>query len=180
MPPELKEQIRYAKMNRLAVAYARIAVLVVLVLGGIFAWALVQVQQQTKDKADAIAQKLQEVSALKSEVLPKAQDASDRINAIKYVQNTHTRFSLLIADIAKVMPDGVSLDSLTLTGDDQKPVQIQISSMTYDEALAFRNAIITSPRISAADIVNITSPGGHPPYKFDSSIVLGFKPGEAK
>lgn len=176
MPPDLKEQIRFAKLNRVALGYARVAVAVVLVLGGIFAWALVQVRQQTNDKSAAVAEKLKEVNSLKAQVLPKAQDASDRLSAIKYVQSTHTRFSLLIADIAKVIPDGVKLNQLQLTGNDKMPVQVTITADQYDEVLAFRNAIITSPRISAADIVTITSAG----KSFNATIIMGFKPGEAK
>ena len=38
MPPDLKEQIRFAKMNRIALRYAKVVVAVVLVLSGIFAW----------------------------------------------------------------------------------------------------------------------------------------------
>lgn len=176
MPPDMKEQIRYAKMNRVALAYARVAVAMVLVLGGIFAWALVQVQQQTKDKSAAVEEKLKEVSSLKAQVLPKSQDASDRLSAIKYVQSTHTRFSLLIADIAKVIPDGVKLNQLQLTGNDKMPVQVTITANQYDQVLAFRNAIITSPRISAADIVTITAAGS----AFNATVILSFKPGEAK
>lgn len=176
MPPDLKEQIRFAKLNRVALNYAKVVVLVVLVLGGIFAWALAQVLQQTKDKTAAVNQKMSEVSTLKAQVLPKAQDASDRIAAIKYVQNAHTRFSLLIADIAKVIPDGVKLNQLQLTGSDKMPVQVTITADQYDEVLAFRNAIITSPRISAADIVTITSSG----HAFNATVIVGFKPGQAK
>lgn len=176
MPPDLKEQIRFAKMNRVALNYTVVVVVLVLVLGGIFAWALVQVKQQTNDKSVAVAEKLKEVNSLKAQVLPKSQDASDRISAIKYVQNTHTRFSLLIADIAKVIPDGVKLNQLQLTGNDKMPVQVTITANQYDQVLAFRNAIITSPRISAADIVTITSAGN----VFNATVIMGFKPGEAK
>lgn len=180
MPPDLKEQIRFAKMNRVALTYARVAVAVVVALGGIFAWSLVQVQQQTKDKSAAVAEKLKEVNSLKAQVLPKAQDASDRLSAVKYVQSTHTRFSLLISDIANVIPDGVVLDQLSLTGNEKMPVQVSISAKQYDQVLAFRNAIVTSPRISAADIVTITAGGATKNYNFKATVIIGFKPGEAR
>jgi cytoskeletal protein RodZ len=179
LPTELKEQMRYAKLNRLVLRYVRVTIAVVVVLGGIFAWALLQVQNQISGVDTSVAQKQQTFNALQKSVLPKAQDASDRLAAIKYVQDTQTRFSLLISDIAKVVPAGVSLDSLTLTGNDKQSVRIAISADTYDEVLAFRNAIIISPRISGADIESIV-PKGNSGYNFAGSVVVGFNPGLAK
>jgi hypothetical protein len=149
------------------------------VLAGIFSWSILQVKNQTTSVSASVNDKQATLNALKKKVLPIAQDASDRLSAVKYVQDTQTRFSLLISDIAKVEPDGVSIDSLTLTGNDKASVRIGISSMTYDQVLAFRNAIITSPRVSGADIETITSQV-HDGYSFVGSVVVGFKPGQAK
>ena len=176
LPPEQKEQIRYAKLNRLALAYVRILVLVIVVLGGIFGAAIYWVGQTTEKVVADVADKTATIAELNKTFTPKAKDVSDRLAAIKFVQTTQTRFSAVIADIAKVVPQGVSIDAMTLTGDDKVPVRLTVSSSTYSGALALRNALITSPRVANADIETITSNAG----SYQASIVIAFKPGQAK
>jgi len=177
LPPELKDQIRYAKLNRLAIQYVRVSVVVVAVLGVIFAVSLYQLGQQTKSVAADVSEKQAVIAALNKTFTPKAKDASDRLNAIKYVLATQTRFSAVIADIAKVVPQGVSIDTMTLTGNDKMPLRISVTSTSYAGALAFRNALITSPRIAGADLETISSNNG---TTFGTSVVVAFKPGMAK
>lgn len=177
LPPTIKEQIRYARINRLALRYLRISLAVVVVLGGVFGGAFYLLEQQAAQVAADVADKQVMIADLNKTFTPQARDASDRLAAIAYVQATQTRFSEVIADIAKVLPQGVSISSLTLTGDDTKPVKVAVTSTSYDGALAFRNALTTSPRVAGADLETITSNsnGG-----FETSVVIGFKPGKAK
>jgi Tfp pilus assembly protein PilN len=180
LSPELKTQIRYAKMNRLALRYARVTVAVAVVLAVIFGGALFLLQQQTNALAADVADKQKTIDGIKKTFLPKAKDASERLNAIKYVQDTQTRFSLLIADLSKVIPQGTSIDSMTLTGDEKRPMQVIVSTVTYDQVLALRNALITSPRVLGADIVSISATKTEPNYSFKATLSVGFKPGQAK
>jgi Tfp pilus assembly protein PilN len=177
LPPDLKEQIRYAKLNRLTLRYLRLTVGVVVMLGGIFAGAFYLLQLQTTTVAADVTDKQGVIADLNRTFTPKAKDASERLNAIKFVQSTQTRFSQVVADIAKVLPQGVSIDSMTLTGDDKKSMRVGVTAQSYDGALAFRNALLTSPRIAGADIesINQASTAG-----FKASVVVGFKPGQAK
>lgn len=177
MPPSLKDQIRYAKLNRLVVRYVKVTVLVVAILGGIFGWALWQLNQNELAASQDIAQKQAQIDQLTKDFVPQAKQASDRLAAIRFVQDTQTHFSAVIDDIAKVVPQGVSIDSMTLTGDDKTPVRIGISAQKYADALAFRNALITSPRVAAVDLETISTNanGG-----FQAAVVVGFKPGMAK
>jgi len=177
LPPDQKEQIRFAKLNRLALVYVRTTVVVAIVLGGIFVFSLYYLKQQTTNVAADVSTKQEMIAALNKSFTPKAKDASDRLAAIKFVQGSQTRFSAVIADIAKVVPQGVSIDTMTLTGDDKAPVRIVASAQTYAAALAFRNALTTSPRIANADIETISSNNGG---DFQASVVVAFKPGQAK
>jgi hypothetical protein len=71
----------------------------------------------------------------------------------------------------------VSIDSMTLTGDDKAPMQIAVTAQTYASALAFRNALVTSLRIAQADLETITS---NTNGTFQTNVVVAFKPGQAK
>jgi Tfp pilus assembly protein PilN len=177
MPPTHKEQVRYAKMNQLALRYLQTTVLVVAVLGGVFAWSLVNLRQTAAQADKDVSEKQAAIASLKHSFAPMATDASNRLAAIAFVEASQTRFSALINDIALVVPQGVSIDSMTLTGDSKVPVRIGVTTTTYQAALAFRNALITSPRVAAADLesINANSIGG-----FQAAVVVGFKPGQAK
>jgi Tfp pilus assembly protein PilN len=177
MSPAMKEQIRYAKLNAQVIRYAQVTVVVVAVLAGVFGWA-VYTLQTLEGKADKdVAIKRAQITSLNATFVPKAREASERLAAIAYVKATQTHFSNVISDIAKVVPQGVSIDSMILTGDETKPVRIGIAAQTYQSALAFRNALATSPRIVAADLESITTASDG---TFQAAIVVGFKPGQAK
>ena len=176
LPPEQKEQLRYAKLNRLVLRYLQVLVTVTVVLGGVFAGSFYLLGLQTAQVVSDVSTKQATIAGLNSSFTPKAREASDRLNAIKYVQSTQTRFSGVVADIAKVVPQGVSIDSLTLTGSDATPVQIAVTAQSYAAALAFRNALITSPRIAGADLESIASNG----TTYQTTVVIAFKPGQAK
>jgi hypothetical protein len=115
------------------------------------------------------------ISSLDATFLPKAKAASDRLTAIKYIQSTQTNFSGVIGDIANVLPQGVKIDSMTLTGNDQLPVVMIMTAPSYNSALAVRDALTTSPRIANADIEDISGSGG----LFQLTVVIAFKPGQA-
>jgi Tfp pilus assembly protein PilN len=177
LPPDMKEQIRYAKINRLTLRYLRTLVAVVAVLAVIFGGTFyLQGQQLTLVKAD-VAGMQAEVDALNKNFTPKAKDVSDRLNAIKFVQGNQTHFSAVVEDIAKVVPQGVSIDSMTLTGDDKAAVRVAVTAQSYAAALAFRNALVTSPRIAGADLETISANSGG---SFQTNVVIAFKPGMAK
>lgn len=177
LPSDQKEQLRYSKLNRIALAYVRVTVAVVLILGVIFAFSIYQLNQQTASVTSDVAEKTATIAALNRSFTPKAKDASDRLAAIQYVQASQTHFSAVVADIAKVVPQGVSIDAMTLTGDAKTPVRISVTAASYAAALSFRDALITSPRIAGADLESIASTNG---TDYQTSVVVAFKPGAAK
>ncbi len=176
LPPTLKEELQYAKYNRVAVRYLQLLVVVAMVLGAVFGASLYFLTQQANKLAADVNSKQQTIASY-APAVAKAKAAADRLNAIKAIQASQTRFSTLLSDLAKVLPNGVAIDSITLTGDDTKPVRISVTGSTYDMMLAFRDALAQSPRISGVDLENITQSG---PGIFTASVVIGFKPGEAK
>jgi Tfp pilus assembly protein PilN len=181
LPPSLKEQIKYAKFNRVVVRYVRLTIVVVVVLGAILAGAFYYLNLESVAAQNDVSAKQQTIAQYKGSILPKASDAASRLNAIAYAQETQTHFSKLISDLATVIPQGVSLNTIALTGDPATPVTITVDAQTYDEVLSLRNALLTSPRISACDISTISAT--NPPqysYSFQGTLVLAFKPGEAK
>jgi len=104
----------------------------------------------------------------------KAKTADAQLESIKKLNTQKSHFSSLLNDLANVIPQGVSIQSLTLTGDIKQPVRISFAAVTYDEAVAFRDALATSPIISGADIENVSS---NSTGSYTGAITVGFKPG---
>jgi Tfp pilus assembly protein PilN len=176
LPPSLKEQLRYARYNQLAVRYLRLLTVLVLVLAGIFGASIFFLHQQTDLISRDVTDKHRQITSYDATV-KQAKDVADRLTAIKTIQASQTKFSLLLDDLAKVLPKGVSIDSITLTGDDKKPVRVNVTGSSYDAMLSFREALAKSARISGVDLENVNQANQG---QFQSSVVIGFKAGQAR
>ncbi len=175
LPPDIKTQVVYAKYNRLLLGYVKLSLGVIIILGGIFAGTTYYVESQTKHVAQAVKDR-QDALVANLAFQKQAQEASDRLKAIKSLVETQTRFSVLLNDLSLYLPQGVALDGITLTGDDKKPLSITVSGSTYDTILAFRNAVLLSPRIAGADLISINNNA----TGFQGNVLIAFKAGQAK
>ena len=176
LPPNLKEQVRYAKLNRLVLRYLRVTALVIVVIAGIFAGTIFYLHLQAGTVSSDVASKEQQIASTAA-FQAQANDIAQRLAAIKYIQGQQTHFSTLLDDLAKVLPTGVSIDAITLTGSATAPVRINVTANSYNSVLAFRDAFAQSPRISGVDLESIAQASGG---SFQASVIIGFKPGEAK
>jgi len=175
LPSTRKEEIRFAKLNRIVLRYLRLVIILIVIIGGILGATLYYVGFMNARVAADVAAKKQEIAA-GSPFMKQAKDASDRLIAIKTIQASQTRFSLLLDDLAKVLPQGVAIDTITLTGDDSKPVRVAVSGNTYNSMLAFRDAVAKSARISGVDLESISQDTGG----FHAGVVIGFNKGQAR
>jgi Tfp pilus assembly protein PilN len=170
-----KDEIRFAKLNRIVLRYLRLVILLIIVIGGILGATLLYVGAMKAHVVADVAVKNQAIAAA-SPFMKQAKDASDRLIAIKTIQASQTRFSVLLVDIAKVLPQGVGIDTITLTGDDTKPVRIAVTGNTYNSLLAFRDAVATSARISGVDLESISNDSSG----YHAGVVIGFNKGQAR
>lgn len=176
LPPTLKEQMRYAKLNRQALRYLRGLVAMLVLLAAIFGTSYYFLDHYSKVLAKDVADKQKQISSY-GPMVKKAQDAAARLTAIKAIQGSQTRYSLLLDDLAKVLPKGVTIDSITLTGDDKKPVRITVTGNSYNSLLAFRESMAKSPRVSGVDLETVSQSA---PSVYSASVVIAFKPGQAR
>lgn len=178
IPPPLKQEHKFARWNTQVVRYLKILVVLVIVMSFAFGSTYVYLTRRIHAIDQDLAAKQTQVDSYASTVTA-ARALNDRVAAIKAIQATQPKFSLLLDDIAKFSLKGTTISSITLTGDDAKPVQINATAPNYTQAVSLRDALASSPRISGADIVSISGEaGGGGSYAV--SIVIGFKPGEAR
>lgn len=175
LPSSVKSAQRFARINTRLLHYLWLVAIVAITLAVIFGGAIFYLnlsEHQAKQDLSATQASIHEYDSFKLT----AKATSDRLTAIKTIQANQTRFSLLLQDIAKVLPQSTSLNGITLTGDAAKPVQISVLANSYDNALAFRNALASSPRIAAVDLISINKDQNG----YTTSVIIAFKPGAAK
>lgn len=175
LSPVRKEEIHFSKLNRIVLRYLKLVVLLIIIIGGILGATIYYIEtMRAQVTADVAAKKLEIAAA--APFMKQATDVSNRLIAIKTIQSSQTRFSYLLDDLAKVLPQGVSIDTITLTGDDTMPVRIAVTGGSYNSLLAFRDAAAKSPRISGADLESIAQDT----VGFHAGVVIGFNKGQAR
>lgn len=175
LPPQVKQDLQFAHWNALTVHYLKIVIGLMVVLGAAFGGTYFYLSNRIASADTALQAKQDQVAHYKP-LLAQAKALNSRVAAIKAIQDSQPKFSLLLDDIAKFTLKGTSLTNIALTGDDTKPVQISATADTYTTAVSLRDALASSPRVSGADIVSISSNNG----AFTATIIIGFKPGRAR
>ena len=90
------------------------------------------------------------------------------------------KFSNLIPQIGSILPEGVVLNALSLTGGKTDPLVLDVDLKSADLAPIFARNITQSPLFEAADIASITPKGvatdsNAPAYGFSASVSASFK-----
>ncbi len=181
LPPAIKEEVSYSQRNATLLMYVKIAVATTMVLAGALFGGRWYLDQQVKRTEESIANKQLQLDHRK-DLESEAKSLNARLTSIKTIQKSQSKFSVLLADLAQYMPHGTAISSLTLTGDDKKPVRLVVDSTEYKTALSFRDSISKSARISAADIEDIKATNdaltNRTTYKV--TMTFTFNPGKAK
>jgi Tfp pilus assembly protein PilN len=179
LPPAIKTANRYARYNAVMVRYIALAVTVLVVLAGAQLGSRYYLNQRIKTTSDHITTTQQQIDTYHS-VQTQAATLNTRLAAIQTIQKNQAQFSTLLSDLAKYMPVGTSISSITLTGDDKQPVRLSVNAADYKTALGFRDSIAHSPRISAADIETVGAAATGTTTSFNVTVVFAFHPGAAK
>jgi Tfp pilus assembly protein PilN len=176
LPPQIKEQIGFSKRNRTLLNYVVVVGILELILAGGFVGARIYLNQRTSAATEANQGTSQEIAKFK-DLQTQSKSVNDRLVSVQKIQQTQSKFSQLLSDLAAATPRGVALSSIALTGDDKKPVRVTATAVDYKTALSFRDSIAQSPRISAADIESFST-GDKGQQQI--TITFAFKPGSAK
>ena len=109
------------------------------------------------------------------------ESVADRLETAKQINDKSVTFSSLIPKIGAVLPDGVILNSLTLTGGSTDPLQLEIDLTNASVAPVMIKNLVESGLFEAADIASLTPKGESDSestasnYKFTASITASFK-----
>ena len=176
LPPTIKEEMRYSRYNALLVHYLTLSVGIGIVaiatlIGGRYYLdgRVSATERQIADTQTTIDQQ--------GQLQADAKKISSRIASIEAIQKNQAHFSQLLIDLSNSMPKGTVISSIGLTGDDKKPVKLTVFALDYNSAVAFRDSIVQSKRVSGADIQLIQA---NTDSKYTVEITFGFNKGEAR
>lgn len=180
LPPDIKQEIIYSKRNSVLLHYTVLVGAVMIILAGALMAARLYLNSQIDSVSLQIQEKEAQIAKYK-DLESTAKTLNARIVSIQKIQKDQAKFSVLLDDLAKNIPQGTAITSLTLTGNDKAPVQIKVKAVDYKTATSVREGISKSARISAADIESIQGPEGqNSDGTYTVTVSFAFNQGQAK
>lgn len=176
LPPSAKSDKAFARRNAILVRYVWVLVFLIVAAGVELGGTELYLARQRKVYDKQIATKQQQIAGF-SDLQAQAKSANARLKAFKGLVGNQAKFSELLADLASHTPKGVFINSIALTGNSSTAVQVAATGNSYESVASFRDALVTSPRISEADIQNVSNPAAG---IYNVNITIAFKPGEAR
>jgi Tfp pilus assembly protein PilN len=177
LPTHVKEQLSYSKHNVKLRRYVMLTLVMVLTLSGVLFLGYRYANNQTVDLQKNLVEQQKQRGAFK-DTEAKVQSLQSNISLIEKLFTQQTKFSVLINDLAAVLPAGTYINNLTLTGDDKKPLKLLVTANNFATAGLVRNALLQSSRISTVDIQSISQKDGSSEYVVD--LIIAFKEGKAR
>jgi Tfp pilus assembly protein PilN len=164
LPPEEKRQLRAARTNTLLARYNFILLAAVAFLG--LAVGVVYLYlSTTKASADQVVRENTAQTNQYSGVLTEAQQFRSNLAIAKQILDREISYTTVLINIAQTMPQGVVLESLILDSSTfGTETTLTASAQNYDRALAFKDALQSSPFFTDAhfESVDDTGSGDYP------------------
>ena len=180
LPTEVKEARMYGRRNRSLVGYC-FGVIVI----GVFtvSIAFFNMRLVTADEA-RLRTEMEQQKTIETK-LEDGQKEVDKIatqlKTIDKLYSGEVKFSVLIPKIGSLLPNGMVLNALTLTGGKTSPLQLDVDMESQGLAAVFQQNLVNSDLFEAADISNISSKGdgsskpGQKSYPFGATLTATFK-----
>jgi Tfp pilus assembly protein PilN len=155
LPTNLKDEIRFGRLNITLVQYTMLVVSVSIALVAVLLFGVGVVSADERSLKKNIEERQVILSGLSS-VTQEAQDLESTVNTISALLEREIEFSKLLKDIGAVIPSGASLTGLALTGDESVPLQIDAEISTQSLAAVLRENLEDSNLFQGADIQSIS------------------------
>jgi Tfp pilus assembly protein PilN len=179
LPDDAKREIKAARTNVTLLKYifvlaAGVAFLCV-VAGGVYFILL-----GTQTSAESIIKDNQSKTSSYSSAQEQAQALRAGLASAKTILDKEVRYSKLITGIAKLMPQGAVLDSLSLSPATLgTPTTLTIYARSTEDALVVKNNFQTSPLFSNVTFVSISNTSQAGSYPITATLSLTINKGAA-
>ncbi len=170
-PPEVRDQIKYGKLNVLVMKYLVGLGTAALIIVGILILGLILTGNRIHDLDDKLEFSNSQYAEY-GDTLADAQALSGDIDTIKALLDREFKFSEVLDQISALIPDGASLDNITLSSEEDT-LQLSTSIETQELATVFQKNMAQSGLFAVADIQSVanSAEGG-----FSAVFVVKFSP----
>lgn len=163
LPDERKRDITAGRMNVTLLRYNVLTLLSVIVLAGMCA-AYYMVLQTSYDKALADSQTNTSAVDSYSSIQKEVDEYRNNLTLASTILNSSVSYTPVILSIAKLLPDGVILDGISLsTADFNKQISLLAHAKTITQASKLKENFQKSPMLSNVyfqSLTNQSSPTG--------------------
>lgn len=171
LPPQIKEQTSYAKRNAKLVRRIKLAIFMIILLGGALGGGYVLLTRKVGQANQDLSAKQQQVAGFK-DLEQKVDGVNDRVAVIKKLQGNQPHFSTLLSNIAKAMPPKSVITTIELSSDPTRNVTMNAFADDYPSAVGLRDALAAMPGVAGADIQSVSPAGG----KITVQLVVKLQP----
>jgi hypothetical protein len=160
-PPEIREQIKYGRLNVLVLKYLLGLGSVAIIVAGVVMLGLLLTGNRTHDLEDKLAYNNSRYEEY-GDTLSDAELLSGDIDTIKALLDREFKFSEVLEKISALIPTGASLDNITLSNKEDT-LQLSTSLETQELATVFQKNMAESGLFSVTDIQSVanSSEGGY-------------------
>jgi Tfp pilus assembly protein PilN len=179
LPPSIKESRRFGRKNISLFGYS-IALLATAVVTAVIMIAGIQFIGSDEPILKTKLQTSQDEITILEKDIQGIETIATRLETAKNIKAKSISFSELIPKIAAVLPDGVVLNALTLTGGVTDPLKLDIDLRTADLGPVTIRNLVESKLFEAADIATLTpkgevnADGSTSEYQANASITASF------
>lgn len=156
LPPEFKEQITYSQRNVIARRYLLTLGMIALFVGGALGvshWYADQELARNQERLSELQREIDQFSETESAV----SSLNTQLESIEALLKQRPKFSIILEDLAAVLPANSYINGINLTEDIEQPLQLTITTPSRSAAIRVRDALLTSGRIGSADIQHISA-----------------------
>ena len=180
LPTDVKKARMYGRRNRRLVSYSIGVVTIGLIAISITLFNMQNIANDQKQIKQEMALREAEVANLEKSQ-KEVEAIAGQLKTIDKLYSGEVKFSELIPKIGALLPNGVVLNALTLTGGKSSPLQLDIDMDQQNLAAVLQQNLVKSDLFDAVDISAITTKGattskpGQRVYPYGATLVASFK-----
>lgn len=155
LSPEVKKERIFGRQNRSLLGYSVALIVTAISIMGIMTVGIQFVGSDEANLKEEISKADIEILALEKNIKA-IESIATRLDTAKKVNDLSVRFSELIPEIGAVLPEGVILNALSLTGGITDPLQLDVSLTSAGLAAILIRNLVESDLFEAADVSTVT------------------------
>ena len=186
LPPEDMRQLSAARTNTLLLRYSVLMTLVIALLALEAVGMYFVVDAGTAQNQTTISENEQKTAAYAT-TKTEAATFTSNLSTAKYILGKQVPYTTILLSIAKVMPTGSIVDSITIDPTDfGTPTTVSIRTNTYDNAVSVKNALqgamfdAATPLFTAVSLQSVTTDETNGTYPVSAILNVTYSKGILK